>query len=538
MMIGNTDKAEKSVIRYEDFGAVGDGIIDDSAAIRTAHEEANLRGLKVLGTAGKSYRIGTVEIPITVKTDTDWNGARIIFDDSIIPDDSDYRTAWVFSIASDDEDNGRVIIPDTDLCIKKGQTNIGYHIGRACMIKLENSNKRIYLRYGPNANKGVSLTDMILVDAEGNVDPTTPIQYDYDTVTSMTVYSVDDAPISVGNAIIETHVYRPRDHKPDYENHYCYYKRGINILRSNTTLYGIEHFVIGEELTAPIDRNGDGIIDIYGADKSYGVPYAGTFCFDNCYNSKMVDCTVEGHQAYSFFQGATKDVPGNVRNEMGSYTLNLHNTICTHFINLRQRENAETGKVITNRTMYHGIMGSYFCRNMFFDNCYFDRFDSHYGLHNATIRNCTVGFGIHVIGGGTLRVENTKRLTGLGFISLRNDNNGIFDGDIVIKNCTAGKGLDNLLYTTWRDFYNGLPNVMTRSIDIDGLRVETDTFTVFHANNASRDALTNKKNPLYIPNDVKIKNTYLVTDNGERAFKPRTSHLDDAFADIMIDYTV
>lgn len=532
----NEVESENSIIRYEDFGAIGDGIADDSAAIRTAHEVANLHGLRVLGTVGKSYRIGIVESPIIVKTETNWNGAKIIIDDSEIADDSIYREIWVFQITSNNPDNGRIIKPDTGFTIKKGQENINYQIGKPCMIKLENSNKKIYLRYGQNANNGTSQSEMILVDTDGNVDPSTPIQYDYDAVTSMVVYSIDDAPIAVGNAKIETRVYNPKKHKPDYENYYCYYKRGISITRSNTTIYGIDYTIVGEDMTIKVDRNGDGTSDIYGADKAYGVPYAGMFWFNNCYNSKMINSTIQGHQAYSFFQGATRDEPGRTRNEMGSYVLNIRNTIGVSFINIKQRENIDTGEVITNRIMYHGVMGSYFCRNMLIDNCYIDRFDSHFGIYNVKIMNSTIGFSIHVVGGGTLHIENTKRVGGFCFVALRADYNSIFDGDIVVRNCLSGRGIKEFVCGTWHNFYNGLDNVMIRSIDIDGLKVEENPFTIFRITNAKKDVVENEINPLFIPSNVKVRNAYLVTETDERAFKPLMSCFDDAFAEIKMDY--
>ena len=181
-------------------------------------------------------------------------------------------------------------------------------------------------------------------------------------------------------------------------------------------------------------------------------------------------------------------------------------------------------------------MGSYHCRNMLLDNCYFDRFDSHYGLHSATIKRSTIGFGIHVIGGGTLRIEDTERLSGLGFISLRNDYNGIFNGDIVVKGCTVGKDLSVFLYATWREFHNGLDAVMTRSINIDGLRLHSDDFTLFKVNGATRDALTNKINPLTLPHRVSVKDIYLAAEDGERTFRPAVSCFDDAFSDIRINF--
>ncbi len=70
------------------------------------------------------------------------------------------------------------------------------------------------------------------------------------------------------------------------------------------------------------------------------------------------------------------------RNEMGSYTLDAWYTIGLKFINL-----TPTGD-ITSRADYHGIMGTNFCRNIYVEGCYLDRFDSHRGAYN-------------VIGGGT-----------------------------------------------------------------------------------------------------------------------------------------
>ena len=75
---GTEMDGELNVVRYEDFGAVGDGVTDDSKAIRAAHNAANEAGLPVLGRADATYYIGTLESSIVIKTSTDWNGAELI----------------------------------------------------------------------------------------------------------------------------------------------------------------------------------------------------------------------------------------------------------------------------------------------------------------------------------------------------------------------------------------------------------------------------------------------------------------------------
>ena len=388
------------------------------------------------------------------------------------------------------------------------------------------------MRYGMNENDGVNKNEMILVDKNGNVDPTTPIQYDYEGVTKITVYSTDDVPVSIGNGRIKTIVPSPKKVDPDYENHYCYYGRGVCVERSNTTVYNIDHSIEGEDMTIEIDRNGDGVIDFWGADKSYGVPYIGFFAFYRCYNALMTECRVQGHQAYSFYQGVTRHEKGNVRNEMGSYDITANDCVNLNFKKLVQYENKETGEVITNRKMYHGVMGSNFCRNVTMDECYLDRFDSHQGLHNARITNSTLGFGILVIGGGELYIENVYRIScGAAFVHLRMDYNSCFDGDVIIKNCRMGSELDTVVIGRWVSFFNGLPNYVTRSVTIDGLVVEGGNLYIYDIHNATPESIEDEVNKLYLPESIKIAN---VNSPEGTAIKIRASKYDDALANIEI----
>ena len=524
----NVQELDVNVVTYEQFGAVGDGTADDAEAMRRAHNYANEHGLKVLGKADAKYRIGAVETSIAIMTDTDWNGAEVIFDDTTVHWTSNLRSVHVFEVKS--ATPGVKLDVPAGMTLKRGQTNVGMTFDKPCMLKLEDENDKIYKRYGKNANGGVPKNEMILVDEGGNVDPTTPIQYDYSAVTKITRYSVDDEPLSVGNARFSTYVLNPKLTEPDYENNYCYYQRGLFVTRSNTTVHHIVHRNYGEDMTIEIDRNGDGIIDKWGADKSYGVPYHGFFTFHNCYNATLTDCHVQGHQAYCFFQGATRNEKGNIRNEMGSYDINASDCINLSFLNLVQYENHETGEVITNRFMYHGIMGSNFCRNVVMDNCYLDRFDSHQGVHNARITNCTLGFGILVIGGGDLYIENVHRISGGSFIHLRMDYNSVFDGDVVMKNCRMGQGMERVIEGMWIKHYNGLPNRVTNSLTVDGLVCECPDATVYSIYNADAASLDDDVNKLILPKTVKLKNVFAA--DGTTPFKPAISARADAFESV------
>lgn len=529
-MRGANNNRENTYITYEDYGAIGDGVADDSEAIRAAHNAANEKGLPVLGRSDALYRIGYLDSTINVMTNTDWNGALLIFDDRTVHWEDKNRWVNVFTVISGTPKKA-IEVPE-GLALVRGQENVGMTFDKPCLIKLENEGERIYMRYGENANGGVNKNEMILVDEKGNVDPSTPIQYDYATVTKITVYSIDDEPVYIGNGRIKTIVPNPKSVDPDYENHYCYYGRGISAERSNTTVYNITHSIEGEDMTIEIDRNGDGVIDFWGADKSYGVPYAGFFGFRGCYNSLMTDCLVQGHQAYSFYQGVTRNEKGNIRNEMGSYDITANDCVNISFKNLVQYENEQTGEVITNRKMYHGVMGSNFCRNVTMDNCYLDRFDSHQGLHNARITNCTLGFGILVIGGGELYIENVYRIAvGGAFVHLRMDYNSYFDGDVILKNCRMGSELDTIVIGRWVSFYNGLPNYVTRSVTVDGLVVDGGELHVYNIREAVPESVNDAVNKLYLPEMIRLTN--VTSPNGVKT-KISASKNDDALANIEI----
>ena len=106
---------------------------------------------------------------------------------------------------------------------------------------------------------------------------------------------------------------------------------------------------------------------------------------------------------------------------------------------------------------------------MIMDRCYLDRFDAHQGMHNATITNSTLGFGILVIGGGTLYVENVCRPKDSSFIHLRTDYNSVFTGDVIIKNCQMGTGVDSIVVGKYTATHCGIENYMIKNLTVDGL---------------------------------------------------------------------
>ena len=94
------------MIKYEDFGAIGDGKTDDFSAIRMAHEKANETGEAIEATPGKCYYLKNSEgRPIVIKTDTNWRGASFIIDDTEVSAASPetYPSCDIFKIENDYE---------------------------------------------------------------------------------------------------------------------------------------------------------------------------------------------------------------------------------------------------------------------------------------------------------------------------------------------------------------------------------------------------------------------------------------------------
>lgn len=86
-----------------------------------------------------------------------------------------------------------------------------------------------------------------------------------------------------------------------------------------------------------------------------------------------------------------------------------------------------------------GAIGCGNLTNTVWERCYTDRWDCHYIQCGYNIvRDCTINHCQYGIGNGSLVFENCTILLNSsvkGFIELREDVVGVFDGDIIIRNC-------------------------------------------------------------------------------------------------------
>lgn len=421
-------------VKYSDFGAIGDGATDDFGAIFATHEFANAHGLDVFADEGATYYIHVFDKPVFIKTNTDFTGSKFILDDSG-SEVFEHHNIPLFLIERDteptkyDKEEIDLIFPSASL--SEGAAYIPWLDGRLDGKKLiifYNDERLDFIRFGGNVNTSIR-TDCLLVNADGSIDESTPVNFDFDKITRMEIFSTDDKPITVKGGYFETIACRVVA-DTDFENKWCGYVRKFKISRPNTTIRDMTHKIIGEP---DIPNEGYGRGEDGKLRQSY--PYYGFLFFYNTFNSQAINVGLNGHTTY-FEDKPTAENPV----AMGSYDLVIEYS--SHV-----RCEGLTNGVPIRDTRYWGIMSSNGVKNLEFINCSLSRFDAHCGFWNAKLVGCEFGQSINLIGGGRLEITDTVREGGSYFIRLRGDYGATFKGDIIIKNCKY------LGYKTYRGNY-------------------------------------------------------------------------------------
>lgn len=418
----------KSWVSYEDFGAVGDGVTDDFDAIQRAHEFANNYNYCVRTHPAKTYYIGETFSEVRVMTDVDWGMTRFTIDDSKVPPDNRHRA--IFKVCSEKEK-----IELTVHSIKKGQARIDISLPSNSLVTVNNRNKRQFMRYGPNQNSGTSQSDCFIIDKSGYI--LTPTVWDFDEITSITAYPIDERVLKISGGIFTTVANQAASGDAGY------YGRNIVISRSNVIIDGTAHYVTGELDT--------------------GAPYGG---FISVYNSAYV--TIQNFHFSAHFTYMATGAEGKPVT-IGTYDINLTKCINISFINCKQND-------IVNSKLW-GTFGMNGCKNILFDGCVLSRVDAHMDVTNYYIKNCILGWqGVNAIGHGDMIIENTTVFC-YTFVELRQDYGCTWDGNLVIKDCTwypINHHIESpTVITSWvkgdHDF--GYPLYMPRKITIENLKI-------------------------------------------------------------------
>ena len=440
---------EKGYVTYKDFGAYGDGVIDDYNAILNTHNYANAYKLPVKADEGAVYYVQHMSTErkngAIIKTDTDWTGASFIIDDTELCH-KDGKTAqsdseincWLFTIQSNYttqtftstqalyvlKDGTKISSADWKKLTEaeqkaNGITGVFYTAGikigntetlspettkiektfaQSCLLQIEHNNEKRFWRKG-DPNNAFPQQDIVVVDQNGNIDPKTPITWNYPMISKYEVHPIDETTLTVKGGDFYTKVNQTG------RTEYVY--RGIRVCRSNVVIDGVNHYLLDENEMP---------------EESKTAHYSGFFHLEYCAYVTIKNCKLSSHR-YALLNPGTAS-----QYKMAPYDLYFEHSCCITMENIT--DNADI-----NDWRLWGIMGTNFCKELVCDNCTLSRFDVHKGTTNATVTNSTIGVGgILLEGEGTALIENTT-CYGSSFVGFRHDFGSSWHGDLLIKNC-------------------------------------------------------------------------------------------------------
>jgi len=435
-------------IYYEDFGAIGNGERDDFEAIRACHEYANEWGHVVNAKSDATYYISsfTGGKSVTVMTDTYWHGCSFIFDDSEFEvhkscqnsrtcDHCLSRGASIFNLES--EYSGKSVVDVFQNHISNFGPLLSRFSGGAQTTKIEGwsfeydvlvcittKDRKVFIREGANSDGGDHQSEILLIHPDGTIDESTPLSWDYNSVTWADAYRVDDEEITLDGGLYDengeitrwasvlTKSTRPED------NAYIATARNIYVTRSNCTVKNIDHSMTD--------------------DWEFRTPYAGFLNVRSCNNITFENIMLQNHKSRYEVKNGQNVVAGTY--EIGGYRSND-----LKYINVLTRNffcdgadddlTSNGAKHEAGDIAYRGAMGTNYCRNFYFNGCVLTSFDAHKGLGNLTIENSTFEH-INLVGSGVASIKDSVVYAdgNHSIFNLRADYGGYWRGDVIIEN--------------------------------------------------------------------------------------------------------
>lgn len=473
---------EKNYVSYENFGAVGDGVTNDFAAIKAAHEYANEHGLPVVTDPAKTYYIsdtridGEVEV-IKIRTNVTFGETHFIIDDSpFVPgDETGVTRKHVFEVISD---YPKEVITDRDILsrldgIGEGTRKLDLKLGYPAMVIVYDENEHVYGRSGASFKGtsqalGPAMHECLLIDGEGNIDESTPFIFEYKTVTKLDIFRLEMEHLTIDGGIFTTIAAHGPDGVID-ENltrlkKFTYVQRGFAVNRSYTTVKNMKHYIEGEVTTEEHARELKVGAHYHGF---YAAYFANEVIFDSC--------VLTGRRYYKI--AGTYDFTSNNVN-----IIRLKNCVQSNFY-MKAEDGSEVYSMsispLTKTRYCWGIGGTNFCKNMEYIGCTLSRLDAHQGLMNGKIIDTTINF-IALTGKGKMEIRNVdwmsvdKGETNNTFIYLRGDYGSTWEGEIIASDVrikAADPEAFSLMYHSYGNFEYGYICTVP-SLDLDGITIE------------------------------------------------------------------
>lgn len=459
--------SEKTFVTYEEFGAVGNGVANDFAAIYAAHIYANEKNLPVRARDGATYYIheplvnGELIRAIPVHTNVNWGAANFILDDrdiSAFPKDPFYawRGTSIFKIISDYEperiEDEAILNAITEAGLAPGTKKVPLKFDYPVMIVPYDTSVKVFKRRGYGSWAGDAKHEIIVLDTEGNVSEETPLIFEYNRLDYVTVYRIDDAPLVIEGGIFTTRASRCnmlyKDENGEQKLTDMYVSRGLSICRSNTLVKGVQHYITDEvTLAEQVNEKGE----IVWVAPCYG----GFYSASGGNHITFEDCIMTGRRCYRRPEGGaggTYGLSGGAVNKIvfkNCHQSNFWVTVDEDY-NIHPAKEGDPGALAsmsaytvngTPLMMHWGIGGTNFCKNMEYIGSTLSRFDAHCGLYNGKIIDSSIN-GMEIVGNGTLHLENSKWYSQGGGVRsgprnalfyLRDDYASTWHGELIVR---------------------------------------------------------------------------------------------------------
>lgn len=476
----------KSYVTYEEFGAKSDGVNDDGVAIKLAHEHANQNNLTVKPDSTKTYYIKQAH-SIPIINSTDLNNATFVIDDTVEVD----RKKNVFEVKSKKEP---ITIVDLNFTVKRSTVKLSNLSGHGlCLVQVVNANKKQFIREGSNSNEGTDQQDYFVIDNEGSV--LTDIIWDFEQITSCTLYPFDDTTLIMKNAKFIT-----RSNGKELQSNY--FDRGLAVNRSNVILENISHRVENEQP---------------------GSPYHGFISGRYCAYLTLRNCSVQSRKAYK---------ASGTSVWMGSYDIEMYCVVGVKLENV-------TDVTFDNKERW-GVFASNFCKDIVVEDSTLSRVDAHQGARNITIRRSVIGNqGLRVIGSGLCLIEDSKILNSTSLITLRSDYGSSWEGILVIRR-TYWKPDTTYAYPRIINFANAsnhefgytcyFPRLIIDDLEVDDTELLSNgsysNIPIINNNTAAFGTdITSFTHPYHFTDNIECKNMRTKSDKGFILFNSSTINL-------------
>ncbi|WIT25833.1 hypothetical protein [Bacillus phage SPO1L1] len=372
-------------IRYKQFGAKGDGTVDDGPYIKRAHEYANSVGLPVHNPSGDFYIKSERYIP--VRTSTNLGQTVIHVDESKTP----VTQGNIFVIMSQ---YGQSPLSSDELTaiknsLKKGTRYIAELAKYAgSFIKVFDSNTKVGNKQSDNPSSGWDMQDFFIIEEGGRI--VGDITWDFSNVTSGLVRKLDKSYLTFegGVFLLSGNLSAASTGDPT--------TGGISVQRSRTV---IRNQFVGLEDGAS-DKPTASDTGFYSLQSVYDVTLENIRVLPRKYVS------VNGVSLATYGIGGTMALKCIFRNV--------------------------TSEGVSSQW---GVFGASLFKDISIDNCIFNGLEIPFHAWNIKMNNSKVGEkGISLTGGGKLDVENTTVYAST-FASFRQDYGSTWEGDIRIKGC-------------------------------------------------------------------------------------------------------